>query len=345
MIRNLYTLCVIMFFLIMMVLLLRNHVIPDLTRKSGIDVDRRVLTDSWADQDEYQRIKFANTSLGILRTTAEREFALDESGRKDPDVIDHYFSTTNLVLDTSFLKGRVVGAIKMNRRLEFENALIRAYVRPFSGEPMDGEELYSGDLPEGAYELAALKKENTLYLRLRHNDAVQYNEIFSPRPITMLDSVTPILRGDMMTQGAVYTVDVFDPLGNATRQAQLEWVDETIIQDTDGNAQAVRIVETRFGSSASRIYVDDNGLIYRREFPLGMLPGTGEDSGATPENAPKLTLNRIEEPEALGKYPRLNYVPPVADLTIEEMTGKDTGRVIDLNLIDLLSGNIEGLSL
>ncbi|HNM47676.1 MAG TPA: hypothetical protein PKH51_11710, partial [Candidatus Sumerlaeota bacterium] len=64
--RTIQSLLISIFFLVMMVLLFRDHVMPSLTRGRGVEVDRRVLADSWSNQNDWMEIRIGDQRLGAM---------------------------------------------------------------------------------------------------------------------------------------------------------------------------------------------------------------------------------------------------------------------------------------
>src|SRR5690606_30143695 len=129
-------------------------------------------------------------------------------------------------LDVSlfFFRARVLMAARLNRRLELQEGMVRAHI-PTLGQPLyTPEELWDDQLPAGAYEGAVLVQGQSLYLRLRRDEAVQYREMHIARPVTLSESIAPILRGQMMSLNTVYSMDIYEPLwGGSAGQVQVSW--------------------------------------------------------------------------------------------------------------------------
>ena len=266
------SIAIIAFFAVMMTFLFRDHILPDLSRGRGIAVDHRILTDNWASQDDWLEIRLGEMKLGAMRTVADEE----------PD-LDGYSVRGHLEIRAGFINARLVTAALLNNRLEVHSVRAVAVIAE-AGQPLPpGADLDGEDLPPGAYELVALMRSNTAYIRIRRDDAVAFLTQPLPRPVTMTDSIAPILRGDMLTENVVYTADIYDPLmGGGAGRAEIEWVETVMRPNEEGDMERIRRVEMRMGQTRSTMEVSDNGQVLRREIPLMMPAGAGVGSDAGP---------------------------------------------------------------
>lgn len=314
MLRILRSLFIVVFFGVMMTLLVRDHVIPSLSRGEGIAVDQRVLLDSWVDQDEWLAISLAGAPLGAMRTTAERE----DDGT--------YTAAAHLELRSPLLKGRLLSAMKLNRRLEVESARMRVAMSPPGQPTLSAATLDAPEPPPGAYELLALIRGTSLSIRLSRDDARRFLVQSIARPLTIADSIAPILRGQMLTQGTVYTIDLYDPLmGGGAGAAQIEWTTNERWQATNGEpAQTLRRVEVRAAGMRTSLLVDMAGNIVRREIPL-FLPTPGAPAAAA--QVPLLVLERRDTPAFRAQFPELEILPAPPAPTAADFIGTDTGEL------------------
>ena len=316
--RILQSVVIVAFFGVMMALLMRDHVVPSLTRAPGIEVDRRVLTDGWVNLDEWMRVSLAGQQVGVLRTTAERE---DD---------DTFSATAHLDLNYGIIKGRVMSAVRMNRRLIVESARVRAAIPPLGRIPPSPETLDAEELPEGAIELIALIRGNNMNIRIRRDDAVKFLTENIARPLTMADSITPILRGQMMTQNVIYSTDLYDPLMGSSGKTEIEWIGvERYLIPGREMADVVKRVEIRYSGMRTTLLVDQVGNIVRREIPL-IAPtglGGGGNTSASSDSAPVLVFERVDDPRFRDAHQSLESVPALPNLTAADFSGEDQGRV------------------
>ncbi|MBI1290374.1 hypothetical protein GC173_03920 [bacterium] len=344
MLRQIQSVLIVAFFGTMMFFLVRDHVIPSLGRPAGIEVDRSVLADTWVDQDEWLVVKLGDSPLGSLRTSAEAERAepvvtTRRSGLSD-QMAESYTTAAHLELAQGLLNGRLLTVATLNRRLELETVRLRAYLAPFGKEAMTGEQLDAEDLPAGAYELVGRVEGSEFLYRLRRDGAVQYGSFRLPRPVTVADSIAPVLRGNMLTKDVVYTVDMFDPLmGNKAGGAEIEWVDSKR-QQINGEWESLRIVEMRYQGMKSRLTVDPNGTVLRREIPL-FAANTGNTSLANDAKGASVVFERVAPDVARDKMPALQYLPTPRPVLPSDVRGTDTGEVIQgLSAFAMMGGSV-----
>lgn len=328
MLRIIQSLLIVAFFAAMMTLLFRDHVIPSLTRSPGVEVDRRILTDSWANQDDWMEIRLGGMVLGAMRTVAEQED--DES----------YTVYGHLELRGGFVRGRLISSARLNPRLEVESARMAAHLPTGGGELATGEDLAGPELPEGAIELLALLRGQRMNVRISRGDAVNFLSESLPRPVTVADSINPILRGEMLSEGVVYSTDLYDPFfGGGAGQAQLEWVNTAKRIGDDGEEEEVREVELRVAGSKTTLFVDQNGNIIRREIPL--MTGAGVGAGA--DAVPRLVLLHRQPQQMQEEYPGLLFLPEHPPISPGEVTGTNRGEVFrGLSLFSLVGDNLTG---
>lgn len=332
MIRTLQATAVTLFFGVMMFFLFRDHVIPNWNRGGGIDVDRNILTDSWSNQDEWMEIRLDDMELGAMRSAAEWE----EEG-------DYYTLTAHLQINASgLIKARVLTAARLNHRLELENVRMRAHVPPFGKAPLPPGQLDAEVLPDGAYEVLALARGQVLHLRIKSTaggeEAASHHEIRLAHPVTMADTLMPIFRGRMLTEGVTYTIDVYDPLwGNKAGKVEIKYLGDEI-QNVGGKAESVKMIELRMAGTRTLLWVDENGTVLRREIPLFASSTAGP---AEEFRGSSLVLERLDPSNARKKYPDLKHAPAVREVTIEDVTGKDVGNPLKrLSVFNLLSGSL-----
>lgn len=333
MLRILQSIVVTAFFGVMMFLLARDHVLPNWNRGEGIEVDRAVLADSWANQDEFMEIRLGDQVLGAVRTTAERESAEDA-----------YSGTTHLKIGTGVFNARLMAAMRMNRRLELEHGRVRVNVPPLGGRLLTPAELEAETLPRDSYEMLAMVEGADLAVLLRSQTGVRHLAQRLARPITIADSITPILSGRMLTRNVVYAIDIYDPFfGTNAGKAELEWVGEEM-RVIDGEVTTVRQVELRANRATIRIFVDKDGRVLKREIPL-LAPGptaATAAAGTTDPNAPVISLVRMEPMAARAKYPDLEHVPTLVTVSRADVTGKDSGELLKgFGLFSLLGRGLD----
>jgi hypothetical protein len=312
----------------MMWFLVRDQVLPSLRVGPGVDVDRRVLIDTWTSQDEWLVIRLGDREIGSMRTTAEQ--ASDRNS---------YFVTAHVQLRWAGLQARVISAAQMNRRLELESFRARA-VLP-GGQVKDARELIAKELPPGVFEVIGRITGLKVQLRARREDATNFVELPLARPATMIDSLAPLLRGNVLKKGVVYSQQVYDPLfGAAAANVELIWV-EDVWEKRDGAPILLRRMELRMGERVVNLFVDPDGNVARREIPLiAGLPGAPTPSK---DSAPKLVLERLTQAKGRARFPELLVLPLSVDIEDESLTGTNSGNVASgFNLFSLLGSSLPG---
>lgn len=324
MLRWLQSLFVVLFFLVMMGFLIRDHVIPSFKRAGAIEIDREILIDSWVSQDEWLAVGLGNISLGGMRL-------LSDYNEEDSS----YAIFAHLEIQTPLFTGRVISAARLDHRLQLREARMRAHVPAQRGGLLPAEDLDAEELPAGAFEAAAYVDGMTMLLRLRRQGAVQFTSLRLTQPVTLSDSLAPLLRTEMLSKGVVYSADIYDPLwGSRAGQVELEYVDDRV-ELRDGRPVEMRVVEQRFGDQRMVMLVDANGRIQERRVPLlagggSAIPGLGSDAA--------IVLERREPMDGQREFPGLDYEPRLPGLEHSEMVGRDTGEVIPaLSIFEIIT--------
>lgn len=325
--RILRSLAITGFFLLMMGFLFRDHIIPAWNRGGGIEVEHSVLTDSWSNQDNFNELKVDDFTLGGLRTTAEYE--VDGN---------YYTYTAHLLVDTPVLKTRIVSWARMNHRLELETVRIRAHLPGFTGNIMDAENLDTadGELPPGVIELTGKFEGRRLFYRLRRENAVRYASLSLDRPVTMTDSMIPILGSQMLTKNVVYALDVYDPfLGNKAGKMEIELIDVGSIINIGDSEKFLRTVELRLDNLRTHLFVDEGGTIWRRE--IFLFSGSKTSSAPSALEGSKFIFQHLNARSGRDKFPTLDYLPQPVEISKEDVMGENSG--------ELSSGNFDLFSL
>jgi hypothetical protein len=343
MLRHLQSIAIVAFFGIMMFFLARDHVIPSLSRSAGIEVDRSVLTDTWVDQDEWLVVRLGDTQIGNIRTSAEAErVSLPENWKSgEPEPLPELYTTAaHLELGKGLLGGRLLTVATLNRRLELQTVRVRAHLAPMGAEGLTGEELDAEELPAGVYELVGRVEGSEFLYRLRRDGAVQFGSVRLGRPVTVADSIAPVLRGNMLTKDVIYTVDMFDPLmGNQAGSAEIEWVD-TKRESINGEMENVRLIELRYQGIKTRLSVDQNGTVLRREIPL-FSSAQGSSTMTTDSRGARVVFERVAPELARDRMPSLHYLPTARPISPEDVRGTNSGEVIQgLSAFAMMGGGL-----
>ncbi|MCC6545844.1 hypothetical protein IT570_01655 [Candidatus Sumerlaeota bacterium] len=317
--RTIQSLLICMFFLAMMFFLFRDHVIPSMTRGHGVEVDRRVLADSWSNQDDWMAIRLGAQKLGAVHSTAEED-----------DTRPGYLMTSNLQVDGGIIRGRLISSSHLNKRLELDTIRLRVQLAGFAGKVMDAEELDAEELPPGVFELVGLVEGSTARFRLKRDESVQFFEQRLLRPVTLSDSITPVLRGQMLNKDVDYAIDVYDPLlGNNAASVIVTYLRDEV-EAFDGEAQSVKKVQLRYQTNRMYLTVGQGGNILRREIPL-MAPSAAESQAQARGDGPKgatLVLERVAPGVAQAQWPGISYTPRAADVRPEDVRGENKGQVL-----------------
>jgi hypothetical protein len=324
MLRAFQSLLVVVFFGVMMTLLVRDHVIPSLARGPGIEIDQRVLADSWVNQDEFFEVRLGEWVLGAMHFTAEEE----------PDPTTHYVIAFHVEIN-AFFRARIMSIARMSRRLELEFARVRIHLPAATQAPISGEALAAEELPRGVYEIATMVDGRTMKLRLRQEDAVKYHELTLDRPVTMTDSLAPILRGNMLSRGKTYTMPVYEPITGGSGAIEVTWI-EDVYELIDGKASHLKKVSMKLGGLTTMLWVDSQGNVYRREIPLVMPSLSGEETAS--EARTKIVMQRLEAPDAMKRYPGVTFIPEMPTWSPADFAGEDRGDILGgLSVFSLLA--------
>ncbi|MEO8376425.1 MAG: hypothetical protein ABI579_02045, partial [Candidatus Sumerlaeota bacterium] len=314
--RTFQSILIIAFFLVMMFFLFRDHVVPSFTRARGVDVDRRVLADSWSNQDDWMTIRLGDQKLGAIHTTAEED-----------DDRDGYVMNSNLQVDGGLIRGRLLSSAHLNKNLELDAIRLRAQIAGFAGAVLSAKELDAEELPRGVFELIGLVEGNMAHFRLRRDDSVQYFEQRLPRPVTLSDSITPVLRGQMLNKNVDYAIDVYDPLmGNNASSVAVTYLRDDVEQ-FDGEAVRVKKVQLRYQTNRMLLTVDNNGNILRREIPL-MAPSAADANNGTSAKVPTLVLERVTTADGRARWEELAYTPRPPKINPDDVRGENKGKVL-----------------
>ncbi len=336
MIRIFQSILVTGFFLTMAFFLFRDHIMPDWTKGDGIEIDRSVLTDAWSNEDEWLDVSLGDYKLGGYRTVTEYE-----------ELENYYLTASHIQLDLPFLKGRLISSARMNRNLELESYRIRLNIPPTGKEPMSGQELdsFTDQVPPNVYEIVGLVEGLTQRMRIRSADGVQYKKLSLSRPMTMADSITPLLRSNMLTRDITYAVDIYDPMwGNNAGAVELEWVDTVPPPSEFQDRQALKKIELRYSGTTTTLLVDNTGTVMRRTISLlQTMPG---QTDLPSDIKAGLQMDRLDPGNGRRIYPGLNYIPEAPTITRDDVTGEDSGQVVQrTSLMSLISGASGGANL
>jgi hypothetical protein len=342
MLRLFQSVAVVGFFGLMMFLLMRDHVLPSLQRAEGIEVDRAVLADSWVNLDEWNTISLGKLPLGSIRTTSEAEFVdgrerrVLQTNRSQQNLPDSYVSAAHLELRAGPVRARVLSVITLNKRLELDTVRIRAQVPGLGEQLLDPEILDGEDLPSSAYELVGKMDGGEFVFRLRHQDNVQFESIRLGRPPTAIDSITPVLRGNMLSKNVTYTAEVFDPLmGSKASNVEIELLDD-ITRIEGGEATTIRLVEMRMQGLKTQLEVDPTGNVLRREIPL-----FANASQVPTKNQTALVFQRVMPEQARHTMQSVAYQAKPRPIDLAELRGVSRGQVLkQFSAFGLLGGNM-----
>lgn len=308
--RHLIAAAITLFFLAMMVLLVKNEILPTLNTGDGIPVSTRQLADEWTGKDEWAALSVNGRPVGALRTVAQR----DGTG---------YHAFLKLVLEGGPVSGKIETAALLNERLELEQLHVTATV--------PGAET-------AALELAGLVEHQTLRLRLSSATGVKYQQVDLPRPITMNFAADPFMSGSQMVPGETYALDVYDPVWGMQAGRMKLTLAGTQRATLNGVPFDARIVEAEMGTATTKIWLDQRGDPFRREIrvPLGGGSTSRNEKGA---EVPQIVvrLDRIDSPEEMVKYAELRNLPDPPAFQPEDLRGEDSGEPLQaLGILPML---------
>lgn len=299
MLRHFSTLAILAFFVAMMTLLTRDHIMPWIERGDAIPVSMAQVIDAWTGQDEYLHVSVNGRRVGHVRNVNSRRI----------DGGDGFESFTTFELAGAGLQARLVSTTLANERLELEQVRLAAYL---------------GGHDEAAIELAGLVHQGTLHLRLESNTGVRYHQMRLREPITMNFAVEPFMASNEMTPGERYAMHIFDPLfGTQSGRLTLEMTGRRQIFVDQERVDAT-VVEARLQGALMTIYLDENRIPVRREVRLGGGPQT--QAASMPEIV--LQLDLAGPRSELRSLESLQQLPDPPDYTIEDFRGVDSGEPV-----------------
>jgi hypothetical protein len=318
--RRLRPVLVTAFFLSMMALLAKDHVLPRFREGTEATVDAGVLADMWVDQDEFLTARFGGKPIGGLRVSAER-IAGD---------VPAYLYLAKLEVRTAFVAGSVGVVARANRRLELEQ--FRASIHAGSPEP---------DAPP-MMEIAGLVHQGELLLRARDaGGATRFSKQPLQRPIVLADAMQTLFMQAMREPGKLYTLDIVEPVFNAQMgQAQVTYERREETQTAaaiDGvpaggriNADVFRVV---LNGLESRYWISETGRVVRRIIYLGSDP-----TGTAPAGSRiQLLLEAADAAQLAKDYPGLRVLPAMPEYKPGDFAGESTGDPLKgLGIMSLL---------
>ncbi|MDX2175288.1 MAG: hypothetical protein SF028_02350 [Candidatus Sumerlaeia bacterium] len=313
MIKSARPVLVTLFFVAMMGLLFRDHVLPSLMQGERLNVDSTLVQDAWADRDDFLAVRFSGQERGGLRINSTR---IEE----DPP---RYLFTAQLSIRTPFLSGTLVAAATANRRMELEQ--FEATV--------DVPRLRGPDDAEGAPLATVSGRVAGPELLVRFEDAQGERFLRQPllAPIRLADSLETSLFQVMRKPGQVFRVDVVDPLFGGQPDAALvtfEGVEDVELPPHlsagEGAADDRMAPASKFsvllGPVDSSYWMLDSGRVYRREIRL--VSRNQSVLRASQRNTAPLLVLTLEDPLRMReRYPALRQLPPIPDVEAAGLIG------------------------
>jgi len=337
MIRRIQPFLITAFFLVMMGLLARDHILPLFEEGERLRVDSKMVEDTWSvDRDDSMRLLLGTKVVGGLRITADKL-----SG----DPTKYLFSMAGEV-KTVFVQGTIHTTALANRRLELEQFTAKLDVPRLASFLRRGKATAWG---EAAREpdpilVSGLVNGSNLMLKLQQGDSARYATQPLRGPITMMETVESALFAMMRQEGKVYRIETMDPFVDArAMQAFVEYEGATMVPASEitfrdlvpDNATELRVHDFRvsLGRMQSRYKVLDSGRVLARDIQIfATAVKAGQKSDGVPL-FPELKMEIVEPFQLRAKYPALEHLSPSPELTVEEMTPPLNAEVIDLEAL------------
>jgi len=231
------------FWLVMMGLLLRDHVLPRRGSSDAIDLTPDQLTEEWRDYEEWMKLTIAGKSDGVSYTSIRRR--TDRSG---------FVACNRIWLDLDVFGGRHTFRLEMAASLDSLFRLDRA----------------AADLrlDDSRMSFVALSNNIRFYYRWEFEGRTQAGAQKLERPISLLEAVRPLVaRRFELEVGRAYRLPVLDStwsLREGTAEVRVEALDRIALGGR--SVEAFRLV-TQLGSFSSTTWVSAGGEVLRREFP------------------------------------------------------------------------------
>ncbi len=306
--RHLITAISIGFFLLMMTLLTRDHIVPMLEYGDATMVSGAQLAESWSGTDEWMTLSFNGQRIGGMR----------QSVTKFPD---GFVATGRTLIRAGFVRASLETAASMNERLELEQ--VRMALRLG-----DGKEI----------ELAGLVEQTTLHLRLESDTGVRHTRIPLREAPTLNISSDALFAGRMMKTGESYLMDVYDPLwGMQAGKMRVAMIGTEEIETETGTVEA-RIAEAAMQNIRMRIWLDELELPLRREISYTPNAARRRADAGEARSAFVLRMDRMSEKEkAAAFFESLHDEPPAPDFSPDDFQGEDRGEPLEASgLLPLL---------
>lgn len=337
MIRRLQPIAVTLFFVAMMGLLARDHILPLFAEGERLRVDSKMVEDTWSvDRDDSMRLMLGKNEVGAIRITADK---LTGQPTK-------YLFSMAIEIKTLLIQGTIHTTALANRRLELEQFEAKIDVPRLAAAVQNRRKSALANIspdPEPVL-VCGLVQGSVLLLKLEQGESVRYATQPLRAPITMMETVESALFSMMRQEGKVYRVETMDPFVDARAMeafvvyegASQVPVEQITFRDLiPENATELRVHSYRvaLGRMESTYRVLDGGRVLAREIRIFATPLTpGKASDGVPL-FPEIRME-ISEPFSLrAKYPALDRLPTSPELTLEEMQPPPGAEIIDLDAL------------
>lgn len=311
--RYLQPVAITMFFLIMMGMLFRDHVLPSLRDGERLQLEAAVVADAWIDRDDVMVVRLGGKEIGALRSTAQR--VTDGRGTV------RYLHTNNMVVNSIFFRGNVMMAAWANRRMELEqfHVFITSPTLQQDGEP--------------PLEFAGIIHQGELLLRGKSGDEPRFARQPMRHPVALTDSIESWLSQAASVDGKVYRLDVMDPVfGNQLGGALVVYEGQETIElrdwrpTDDPNAPVPAQLTNRFNIVVNQVrstyWLADSGRVVRRQ--ISIRGRNRQERGDILALIPEVVIEVADVQNMIQRYPALRNIPRPPELTVEEMTGDQT---------------------
>jgi hypothetical protein len=230
------------FWLVMMGLLIRNHVLSRRGSSDAVEVSPDYLTEEWRDYEEWMELRIAGKSDGVSYTSIRRR--PERSG---------YVACNRIWLDLDVLGGRHTFRLNTAALLDTLFRLERATA--------------DVRLDDSQMSFVALSKGTHLYYRWEFEGQTKVGSQKLDKPISLLEAVRPLVaRRFELKVGNAYRLPVLDStwsLREGVAEVRVEAFEPIAIGGK--SVEAYRLV-TQLGPFSSTTWVNAQGEVLRREF-------------------------------------------------------------------------------
>lgn len=294
----LYTLIVI-FWLTMMALLIRDHVLPDGSKSDLLEVSAALLDQDWEDFEEWMDLQVLGKSRGVSYTKIEKV----ASGL-------NYAACNRTWLDLGAMAGGDLFRLETVALLDSEFNLRRAKA---TAQVYDMEMLF----------LARVATKRLLF-RWQLGDKIRVGRQTLDGPISLMNAIRPLVTQRFeLKVGQIYRLPVLDSTWSLSRGMAQIRVEAIEPMEVEGKSIDTFRVVTQLGTFATTTWVDRRGQVIRRRFPGLVMERTD------PETA-RAKFKGIDAPIEPPRMTRADFLAPEGEEDVAEQEISPLNMLIEI---------------